>query len=201
MAATVTELTPRTRTGRRERRPVTVGESIEEFLASPRCNESPHTQRAYTNVLYRVADRLDPTQHLAEVDDDEIGTAVTTLWGHSGANHLQPQPRRHRLLADLVRYQSQMGRPGTAGHVRTPQTTRRQHPRRQPHEDRPDVQPPRRTAARETALADALRGVQPRYGQKPPSVDRGVSFCCSDEVLALVVKAAVEAEHREVVPT
>jgi len=81
MAATVTELTPRTRTGRRERRPVTVGESIEEFLASPRCNESPHTQRAYTNVLYRVADRLDPTRHLAEVDDNEIGTAVTTLWG------------------------------------------------------------------------------------------------------------------------
>jgi hypothetical protein len=44
-------------------------------------------------------------------------------------------------------------------------------------------------------------GVQPRYGQKPPSAGRRVSFCCSDEVLALVVKAAVEAEHREVIPT
>jgi hypothetical protein len=43
-------------------------------------------------------------------------------------------------------------------------------------------------------------GVQPRYGQKPPSVDRGVSFYCSDEVSALVVRAAVEAEHREAVP-
>jgi integrase len=47
----------------------------------------------------------------------------------------------------------------------------------------------------------ARKGVQPRYGQKPPSADHGVSFCCSDEVLALVIKAAVEAEHREAVPT
>jgi hypothetical protein len=46
-----------------------------------------------------------------------------------------------------------------------------------------------------------LAGVQPRYGQKPPSVDHGVSFRCSDEVSALVVKAAVEVEHRETVPT
>jgi hypothetical protein len=46
-----------------------------------------------------------------------------------------------------------------------------------------------------------LRGVQPRYGQKPPPVDHGVSFYCSDEVSAVVIKAAVEAEHREAVPT
>ena len=44
-------------------------------------------------------------------------------------------------------------------------------------------------------------GVQPRYGQKPPSVDRGMSLYCLDEVSALVVKAVVEAEHREAVPT
>jgi hypothetical protein len=49
----------------------------------------------------------------------------------------------------------------------------------------------------EVAGLVALVGVQPRYGQKPPSVDRGVSFYCSDEVSALVVRAAVEAEHRE----
>lgn len=78
--ATVTELKPRTRTGRRERRPVTVGESIEEFLASPRCNESANTQRAYANVLYRVGDRLDLKRRLAEVEDDEIGDAITKLW-------------------------------------------------------------------------------------------------------------------------
>ena len=47
---------------------------------------------------------------------------------------------------------------------------------------------------------DGVVGVQPRYGQKPPSVDHGASFCCSDEVSALVVKAAVEAEHRDAVP-
>ena len=32
-------------------------------------------------------------------------------------------------------------------------------------------------------------------------MDHGVSFCCSDEVSALVIKAAVEAEHRDAVPT
>jgi site-specific recombinase XerD len=81
--ATVTELKPRTRTGRQKRRPVTVGEAIEQFLASPRCNESANTQRAYASVLYRVGDRLDPERDLAKVDDDEIGTTVTTLWGNS----------------------------------------------------------------------------------------------------------------------
>jgi site-specific recombinase XerD len=80
-ATTVTELRPRTRTSPRKRRPVTVAESIEEFLASPRCNESPNTHRAYSSVLYRVADRLDPERHLATVDDDKIGTTITTLWG------------------------------------------------------------------------------------------------------------------------
>jgi hypothetical protein len=48
---------------------------------------------------------------------------------------------------------------------------------------------------------EAVRGVQPRYGQKPPSVDRGMSLYCSDEVSALVFRAAVEAGHREAVPT
>jgi integrase len=79
--ATITELKPRTRPGRRERRPVTVGEAIEEFLATPRCNESANTHRAYASVLYRIGDRLDPERGLAEVDDDEIGAALTALWG------------------------------------------------------------------------------------------------------------------------
>jgi AraC-like DNA-binding protein len=54
------------------------------------------------------------------------------------------------------------------------------------------------------AFAAAFRrhhGVQPRYGQKPPPVDRGMSIYCLDEVSALVVRAVVEAEHREAVPT
>jgi site-specific recombinase XerD len=81
--ATVTELLPRTGTGRRSRRPVMVGEAIEQFLASPRCNESANTYRAYASALHRLGDRLDPERHLAEVDDDEIGEAITALWGSS----------------------------------------------------------------------------------------------------------------------
>jgi site-specific recombinase XerD len=81
--ATVTELAPRTRTGRRKRKPVTVATAIEDFLATPRCNESPNTQRAYAGGLHRVADRLDPDRELADVDDDEIGETVTALWAGS----------------------------------------------------------------------------------------------------------------------
>jgi hypothetical protein len=81
--ATVTELAPRTRTGRRKRKPVTVATAIEDFLATPRCNESPNTQRAYAGALHRVADHIDPDRELADVDDDEIGETVTALWAGS----------------------------------------------------------------------------------------------------------------------
>jgi hypothetical protein len=65
--------------GGRKRKPVTVAAAIEEFLASPRCNESSNTHRAYAGTLHHVADHLDPSRELADVNEDEIGEAVTTL--------------------------------------------------------------------------------------------------------------------------
>jgi integrase len=79
MVATVTALRPSS--GGQQRRPVLVGDGVAQFLATPRCNESPHTHRAYAGALHRVADLVGTNRLLAAVDDAEIATAVTTLWG------------------------------------------------------------------------------------------------------------------------
>ena len=80
MVATVTALRPST--GGQQRRPMLVGDAVAQFLATPRCNESPHTHRAYAGALHRVADLVGTNRLLAAVDDAEIATAVTSLWGH-----------------------------------------------------------------------------------------------------------------------
>lgn len=51
MAATVTALRPST--GGQKRRPVLVDDAVTQFLATPRCNQSPHTHRAYAGALHR----------------------------------------------------------------------------------------------------------------------------------------------------
>ncbi|MGH7744332.1 MAG: tyrosine-type recombinase/integrase [Candidatus Dormibacteria bacterium] len=76
--ATITHLHPAT--GARQRGPVLVSEAVEAFLATPRAATSPNTHRAYTDVLRRVADHLGPRRPLAQVADDEIGAAISTLW-------------------------------------------------------------------------------------------------------------------------
>lgn len=81
MAATVTALRPST--GNQQHGPVLVIHAIEEFLASPRCNESANTRRAYTDVLHRLAELVGAHRPLAEVDDAEIGAAITSLWRNS----------------------------------------------------------------------------------------------------------------------
>lgn len=83
MAATVTDLrAPTTRGGRR---PVTVADAVADFLASARCHESAHTHRAYASALHRAAEHLDGQRFLADVDDHEIGDALTALWGCAAA--------------------------------------------------------------------------------------------------------------------
>lgn len=79
--ATVTA--PRSHTEGRQREPVLVLDAIEAFLSAPRRTESPNTHRAYDNVLRRVADLIGAYRALVDVDDDEIGAALTTLWGHA----------------------------------------------------------------------------------------------------------------------
>lgn len=79
MAATVTKLARR----RRGAGPPTVRTSIDAFLDSPKVKGNANTLRAYTNVLDRAADEIGPGRHLGEVDDAEVGDALTELWGHA----------------------------------------------------------------------------------------------------------------------
>lgn len=81
MAATVTALRPLT--DHQQRGPVLVIDAAVMFLATPRCNESTNTQRAYSDVLHRVAELLGAYRALVDVDDDEIGAAITKLWANS----------------------------------------------------------------------------------------------------------------------
>lgn len=53
------------------------------FLDSPKIATQPNTLRAYTNVLDRVAEQLDPHRVLSAVDDGEIGDALLALWGEA----------------------------------------------------------------------------------------------------------------------
>jgi hypothetical protein len=64
-----------------ERDRMLVSEAIEAFLASPRCTGSGNTYRAYAGVLFRLANQLGTHRPLGDVDDEEIGTALQTLWG------------------------------------------------------------------------------------------------------------------------
>ena len=67
-------------TGGRPRGPVTVQDAIDAFLTVPRGSGSPHTRRAYTDVLYRVAAELGPERTLASVDGDDVADTLAALW-------------------------------------------------------------------------------------------------------------------------
>src|SRR5664280_876846 len=60
---------------------LTVRAAVDAFLDSPKINRSPHTCRAYANVLDRTADVLGAERDLAGVSDAELGEALTRLWG------------------------------------------------------------------------------------------------------------------------
>ena len=80
MVTTVVNLRPRPH-GTRNISGPTVRCAVDAFLDTPKINRSPHTRRAYTNVVDRVAELLGAGRALAGVDDAEIGQALTTLWG------------------------------------------------------------------------------------------------------------------------
>src|SRR5664280_394593 len=58
---------------------LTVRAAVDAFLDSPKINRSPHTRRAYANVLDRTADVLGAERDLAGVSDAELGEALTRL--------------------------------------------------------------------------------------------------------------------------
>jgi integrase len=80
MAATVTKLERQRRAAGAAGGP-TVRASIDAFLDSPKINRAPHTRRAYTGVLDRVAELLGANRKLAGIEDAEVGAVLSELWG------------------------------------------------------------------------------------------------------------------------
>jgi hypothetical protein len=64
---------------------VAVRAAIDAFLDSPRVNRSPHTRRAYANVLDRTAESVGEDRELAGVTGAELGEVLTRLWGGWGS--------------------------------------------------------------------------------------------------------------------
>ncbi|MEV6140665.1 site-specific integrase [Nocardia sp. NPDC051990] len=61
----------------------TVRAAIDAFLDTPKIKSNANTLRAYTNALDRTAEAIGPGRKLADVDDTEIGDALTELWGQT----------------------------------------------------------------------------------------------------------------------
>ena len=59
---------------------VTLATAADAYLSTPR-TANPNTHRAYALAIDRTIDRLGRTRPLAEIAEEEIGTALTALWG------------------------------------------------------------------------------------------------------------------------
>lgn len=81
MVAPVAALRPNTAPAQDE--PVLVIDAVNFFLSSPRCSTSANTLRAYSDVLHRVAEIIGACRPLVDVADEEVGAALTKLWGTS----------------------------------------------------------------------------------------------------------------------
>ncbi|MFB4285258.1 hypothetical protein ACBJ59_59080 [Nonomuraea sp. MTCD27] len=61
---------------------VSLASAADAFLATPQ-PANPNTHRAYASAIDRITAPLGRDRPLADVADDEIGTALTELWGAS----------------------------------------------------------------------------------------------------------------------
>lgn len=81
MTGSVTDL------GARRARPKpaapTVRRAVDAFLAAPRNQASANTARAYANLLDRMTEQLGAHRPLAEVSEEQIGAALSALWGEA----------------------------------------------------------------------------------------------------------------------
>jgi integrase len=63
---------------------VTVDSAVESYLSSPQC-ANENTNRAYRNVLDRLAGWLGGHRPLTEIGEEELTTAIRGLWGSAAA--------------------------------------------------------------------------------------------------------------------
>jgi hypothetical protein len=140
----------------------TIQAAADAFLSSPRY-ANPNTRRGYASVLDRLLAQIGASRPLAEVSGEELASLLEQLWGQRGPGDLEPQPRRHHRLAVLVRRQP-AARSGPARQGRTAPRAPQRHPSTAPPGDRPGAKRPRRSAAGEDPVADAVR--DRRQGQR-----------------------------------
>ena len=143
----------------RERDTSTIQAAADAFLFSPRY-ANLNTRRGYTGVLDRLLAGLGASRPAGRGQRRGTGRPAGAALGAAGPGDLEPQPRRRGRLAVLVRGQP-AARPGLAGQRRTAPRVPQRHPRGAPPGDRPGADSPRRSAAGEDPVADALRNRRP----------------------------------------
>lgn len=64
---------------------IAVRVAVDRFLASARCR-NPTTRRSYSGTLDRLTEQLGADRPLRDVTGDELGHALTRLWGNAAAS-------------------------------------------------------------------------------------------------------------------
>ena len=151
----------------RERDTTTVQAAADAFLSSPRY-ANPNTRRGYTGVLDRLLAGLGASPPLAEVSGEELAGLLEQLWGRCAPATWN---RNRAAVAAWLSWcaANRLPAPGPAGQRRTAPRAPQRHPRDIPAGDRPGADPPRRAAAGEDPVADALRDRRPR--QRDPGAE------------------------------
>ena len=134
-------------------------EAADAFLSSPRY-ANPNTRRGYTGVLDRLLAGLGASRPLAEVSGEEMAGRLAALGQRAPATW----NRNRGAVAAWLSWcaASRLPAPVLPGQRRTAPRAPQRHPRGTPAGDRPGADPPRRSAAGEDPVADAVRDRRPR---------------------------------------
>jgi hypothetical protein len=148
---------------------VTLAEAADAFLSSPRA-AGLNTRRAYAGVLDRLAAEIGPGRPLADVPGDEIAGALRRLWGESAPATWN---RNRAAVVSWLTWCAAKKRwpapqlPPDAERRRENNDATRALPRARVERL---LVTPRRPAAGEDAVADAVRDRRPR--QRDPRPER-----------------------------
>ena len=144
----------------RERDTSTIQAAADAFLSSPRY-ANPNTRRGYTGVLDRLLAGLGASRPLAEVSGEELAGLLEQLWGQRAPATWN---RNRGAVAAWLSWCAASRLPAPV--LPASAERRREHLNATraaaPPGDRPGAVPPRRAAAGEDPVADAVRGRRPR---------------------------------------